>query len=100
MCPIQAPPPFIGYQIKDQGVKIQTGGSISIPALGIVNAPVPAMESLTAKRVLLPAKPGDVKGEHLLAFSDFLLRLGNPADSSGNTASSPLSRIRWAHGRS
>ena len=79
MCVVQNQPPFIGYQIKDQGVKIQTGGSISIPALGIVNAPVPAMESLTAKRVLLPAKPGDVKGEHLLAFSDFLLpALGNP----------------------
>jgi len=70
--------PFIGYEIKDQGITAVTGGSMDVPALGIFGAAVPDPERLTARRVIAPALPADIFGPHLLGFSDFDLPLPNP----------------------
>src|SRR5262249_15698611 len=76
VCPEQGP--FIGYELKDQGIMVSTGGSMDVPILGLIGAPVPPTEKLTARRLLAPAQPGNIFGDHMLAFSDFDLPLPNP----------------------
>jgi|SRR5215471_4823792 len=79
VCPQQGP--FIGYEIKDQGIVIDDGNAgttMDVPILGLIGAPIPEPQKLTAKRLLAPAQPGNIFGDHILGFGGFVLPLPNP----------------------
>jgi len=81
--------PFIGYEIKDQGVVVtdaETGTTMDVPILGILGAPIPTPQKLVAKRILAPAQPNDIFGPHILGFAGFALPLPNPKPTLQITA--------------
>lgn len=64
--------PFIGYETKVQNLTATLGGTITIPLLGL-SQPLPPTDTVTLKRLLTPAAPGNIQATHLAAYAGFPL---------------------------